>query len=259
MSTPGSLLVGDNGGEVQVARVEGGRATEGMLQDGGLAVVDPDLGGHSEPAVEAALMAGQEVFHALGQGELKVEFATVGQNHHEEAQAAAGRPDLDPACRTPVHLGALPRQEVQGLARDGRGRAELSHQFLDDGVAALEARLTQALEDLPGRIRMLVEPSDDVGAVGIEFGFPGALGPGFESLDVHPFGDRALVEIEELGDLGLGKAVGLKEPTDFVEGLIIDHWAPPITFWRMAATESPAAERVPGSVASEPGSRSSTW
>ena len=80
-------------GKIQIVRMQGGRATQGMVQDRRLTVVDPDLGGHPSKLSKRVLVAAQEVFQRLSQRELKVEPAAVSQNHDKKAQPAASGAD----------------------------------------------------------------------------------------------------------------------------------------------------------------------
>ena len=95
------------GGEVQIFRIKHGRFAQGALEHGGFEVVDHDFVRNAPKEVKGMLVAGEEVFHGLGDGELDVQHATVAQDHHKETQLAVRLPDRDRAKRAPIHLGTL--------------------------------------------------------------------------------------------------------------------------------------------------------
>jgi hypothetical protein len=94
-------------GKVQVFRIEHRGLAHGALQDGGVEVVDHDFVWNASKEVKGMLVAGEEVFHRLGDGELDVQHATVAQDHDKEAQLAVRVPDGDRTKRTPIHLGTF--------------------------------------------------------------------------------------------------------------------------------------------------------
>ena len=65
------------------------------------------LCGNAAKELKGVLMAGQEVFHGLGDGELDIQHAAVAQDHDKEAQPALRLPHRDRAERAPIDLGTL--------------------------------------------------------------------------------------------------------------------------------------------------------
>src|SRR6266567_4790710 len=78
------------GSEVEVLGIEHGGFAERALEDGGFEVVDHDFVRNAPKEVKGVLVAGEEVFHGLGDGELHVHHATVAQDHDKETQLAVG-------------------------------------------------------------------------------------------------------------------------------------------------------------------------
>ena len=70
--------------------------------------------------------------------------------------------DCDSAVLTPVNLGALAGCEVELEEGFLLARSDATHVHVDEGEAALVARLAQALEDLLGAVRMGIEPAHDL-------------------------------------------------------------------------------------------------
>ena len=75
-------------------------------------------GGNAAEEREGVGVAGQEVLHGLGDGELDIHHAAVAKHHDEEAESAAGVAHGDGAELAPVHLGAFARCE--GQRQEGR-------------------------------------------------------------------------------------------------------------------------------------------
>ena len=111
---------------------------------------------------EGVGVAGQEVLHGLGDGELDVQHPAVAEHHHEEAQPAAGVAHADRAELAPVHLGTFAGGE--GERQEGRRarRADLVDVVLDDGDPAGVAGLAQPQEDLRGGVGVALQPADDL-------------------------------------------------------------------------------------------------
>jgi hypothetical protein len=101
--------------------------------------------------------------------------------------------------------------------------ADTAHVGFDNGVAALETLLAQALPHLCGTVGVLVEHAHDVGLKGIEFACA-RRGP-FSPVVVlgEPIGDGARVERQTIGDLPDMQAVLVVELFDLTKLLIIDH------------------------------------
>ena len=81
-------------GKVSVPRIEHRRFARGALQHSRFEVVHHDFLGNGAKVFEGVLMASQEVFHGLRDGEFHIEHAAVAQHHDKETQAAARLPDL---------------------------------------------------------------------------------------------------------------------------------------------------------------------
>ena len=168
-------------------------------------------------------MAGKEVFHGLGDGELDVQQATVAQDHDKEAQLAMCLSHGDGAEGAPIHLGTLAGskgQREKGRLPPGAHRAHIG---FDQLIAAVKAVLTQALEDLRRRIGMPFQQTDNVWFEGIE---PARVRPGFARAKVvlgQPVGHRAAIQGDGLRNLrGVQAVVGM-QVLDLAETVIIDH------------------------------------
>ena len=109
-------------GEIEIAGIELGRLAAHVSEHRRAQVIDHDLAGHAQ-GVEGIDVGGQEVLHALGQGEFHIELAAVGQHHDEERQAPARLPHGDAAPLPPVDLGHLAGGEGQGQEGLARARA----------------------------------------------------------------------------------------------------------------------------------------
>ena len=112
-------------------------------------------------------MAGEEVFHALAEGELDVDHAAVAEHHDEEARAGGGwrRPATEPTLPQSTWAQSPGREgeaQVGGLAH-GPHRA---HVVLEDAVAAGVALRAQPLEDLRGAVGMALEQGTICGLKG---------------------------------------------------------------------------------------------
>src|SRR5206468_11497178 len=81
--------------EVQVARIELRRLTVGMMQDGGLTVVDHDRFRTTPKVLHGVLVAAQEVLLGLAQRELDVEHAAVAEHGGKEGELPTRRTDVD--------------------------------------------------------------------------------------------------------------------------------------------------------------------
>ena len=113
----------------------------------------------------------------------------------------------------------------------------MSDQHFDDRVSAGVARVLESLKNLLSRVGILIEPTHDVGPKGIQLAGPGAPLAGLIFFSAHPLGDGAFVQTQQVRDLSGGKRVAVAQLTDLLEGLVIDHAAPPITFLRRSATD----------------------
>lgn len=113
-------------------------------------------------------MAGQEVLHALADGELDIQHAAVAEHHRKETQAPVGVADRYRAVSAPVDLGALPGGEGKRQAGGALGGPDGAHIVLHDTVAAGIALLADTHKDLCGGKRVGVEQAGDLGLEGIQ-------------------------------------------------------------------------------------------
>jgi hypothetical protein len=125
-----------------------------MAQDGDLGVVDHDAEGDPGRILEGVLVAGQEVFEGLGQGELDIHAATETEEHDEEGEPTAGGADVDHAGVGLVDRRTFPGGEVKGEEGGGWGGAYLVDELLEDRVATGVPVFGNPLQDLGGGVAM---------------------------------------------------------------------------------------------------------
>jgi hypothetical protein len=169
------------------------------------------------------LMAGEKVFHRLGDREFHVHHAAVAQDHDKEAQAALRLADGDGTKDAPIDLGALPggksELEESGLA-PGPDRADIG---FDQRIAAGKALLAEALEHLHRAIGMALQHADKLPFKGIELTGAGRGFAGMEMLLGEPVGDGARIEGEFASDLR-GREPALPVEVAYLTKLVIgDH------------------------------------
>jgi hypothetical protein len=99
-------------GKVEIARIEHRCGAGQALQNRGFEIVDHDFGRHTQGG-EAVFVAGEEMLHGLGDGELHEHLAAEGQHHDEERKPATGIADRDGSVGPPIDLRALAGSEVQ--------------------------------------------------------------------------------------------------------------------------------------------------
>ena len=163
-----ALVAGNDGeagmaGEIHVVGIEQRRLPGQAAQHRRLQVVDHDLLGH--PVAEegkGVLVAGEELLHALVERELHIQQAAVAEHHDEQRELAAGLAHGHRAVGAPVDLSTFAGGERQGQEGRCAARTHDAHIVLDDGVAALEAVLAQALEDLLGAVGVGLQPLADL-------------------------------------------------------------------------------------------------
>ena len=100
-------------GQIDIAGMKGDGTAAGMIEHGGFAVVDPDLGRNTSEVGECVLVGAQEELHGLTESELEVKAPTVSQDQDEEADASAGVAALDPPGMSPIDLSTLTGEEVE--------------------------------------------------------------------------------------------------------------------------------------------------
>lgn len=178
-----------------------------MIENGSLAVIDPDLGGNTAKVGQGVLVGGEEELHGLTEGELDVKPATVRQDHDEKADPSAGLAALDPPGVPPVDLGALTGQEAQGEKGFRHGWTQLADQLPDDGDAAGVTVFAQPLEHLLGGVGMMVKQADDLGPEVIQLGGAAGWFSRLVTRPLQPKGDGLGMEMELAGDLGDGESI----------------------------------------------------
>jgi hypothetical protein len=196
-----ALVAGDDSeagmaGEIQIVGIEQRGGSGQAPQHRRLQVVHHDL-----KEGKGVLVAGEELLHGLGEGELHIPHAAVAEHHDKERQLAAGFAHGHRAVVAPVDLGALAGGEGQG--QEGRGPAwtHRAHVILHDGVAPLEAVLAQALEDLLGAVGVGLQPLADVGFAGIELACARCGLAWAKARLGNPLGHRAPIQAQGLSDL----------------------------------------------------------
>ena len=168
-------------------------------------------------------MAGQKELHLLRDREFQVHQAAVAQHHQEEAQASARGTDRDGSPLAPVDLGAFARGEVEFKERGRVVRPNAVHVVLDDGDAALKARLAQPLVDLLCAVRVGIEPTYDLALVGIELAHARHAGARAKLFHAGPLGYRARIQCERTGSLRDSEPLATEVIADLAEGLIVEH------------------------------------
>jgi hypothetical protein len=66
---------------------------DGMMQHGGLEVVDEHFGRNTAKELEGVLVSGQEVLGCFAQGKLDVAQPAVTEHHNKEREPPASRTD----------------------------------------------------------------------------------------------------------------------------------------------------------------------
>src|SRR5205823_3436443 len=123
-------------GKIGVARIKERLLASGMAQDADFEVVDHDFLRDAAKELEGMTMAGQEVVHGLGEGELDIEHRAVTEHHEEEGEPAAARTHWDRAVLAPVHLSAFSRGKLQHEKGRFADRTDQPHIVLEDAISA---------------------------------------------------------------------------------------------------------------------------
>ena len=110
-------------------------------EDGGLTVIGDYFSGNPVKVFKGVLVAGQEVFLRLSQGELDVKLAAVAEHHDKERKPAPGAAHWQNAGVTPIDLRRLTQRKVQGQERRRWGRAHMLHESFEDAVALVIAHI----------------------------------------------------------------------------------------------------------------------
>ena len=202
---------------------------------------------------EGVLVTGQKVFLRLGQGELDIHPAAVAEHHDKEGKPPPGAAHRQKSGRTPIHLGALTRRKMQfqkgGLTRWAHG----AHVFLEDAVAAGVAILPQPLQQLLGGEGMRGQQPHDRALVRIEFAGPLGLLARLIRLAFDPFAHGSFIQLQRRRNLRHGHLFLIAQLPDLMEGLVINHAAPP---WQARRRMSPTLNIWP---AREPAGGAVVW
>ncbi len=232
-------------GNVQGCGMQDRGVAHGTLQDGGCAVVDHHFVRNAPKDLKGVLVAGEEVCHRLGDGDLDVQQATVAQDHDKETHLAVRLSHGDGAEGPPLPLGTLAGgkgQREKGRLPPGSYRAPIG---FDQPIAAGKTVLAQALEDLRGRIGMTFQQPDNVRFKLIELA---GVRPGFPRAKVgldQPVGPRAAIKGAGLGDLrGVQALVGMQRAN---------------TAFRSTGASSAATVEALGVASLGAASRAKTW
>jgi hypothetical protein len=183
---------------------------------------------------KGVLMTGEELLHALVESELHIQQAAVAEHHHEQRELAAGLANGHRPVGAPVDLRTFTGGEGEGQKGRCAAWAHDAHVVLDDGVAAFEAVLAQALEDLLGAVGMGFEPLADLGFIGIELARTRRALAGTKAWLGDPLGHRAPIQIQGPCDLRDLQAALLAILADLAEGLVVDHDSSPRA-WRKSS------------------------
>ena len=116
------------------------------------------------------------------------------------------------------------------------------HIGFEDAVAAFVASLLQALQQLLGGIRMLGQEPHEGAFERIELAMALAGLARLIFFHVNPFADRAFIQAQALRDLRGGQVFLIPQLPDLMEGLVVDHDAPPV---RARRKMSPALKLWP--------------
>ena len=189
-------------------------------------IVDEPVG-HAAEGGKRVLVTGQKELHLLRDREFQVHAPAVAQHHQEEAQAPARGAHSDGAVLAPVDLSAIAGGEVELEEGLLLARSDATHVHVDEGEAALVARLAQALEDLLGAIRMGIEPAHDLTLEWIELATARRTDARPVLLDGGPLGHRARVHRQRACGLNDSELLAPQMVSDLAEGLIVEHGVAP--------------------------------
>ena len=210
-------------GKVQIARIEHRCGAGQALQNRRFEIVDHDFGRHATEGREAVFVAGEEMLHGLGDGELHEHLAAERQHHDEERKPATGIAHRDGSVGTPVDLRALAGSEVQLQIDRPLGRPDAADVIPQDRHAAAVSFLAQTLEDLLSAIRVGVQQPRDARLEGIKHTAARPAAPRLEARTRHPRGDRPRVKAQRPGGLRDRQALAIMAVVDLGERLVIDH------------------------------------
>jgi len=223
-------------GEIQVVRVEGGRAAQGVIEHRHLTVIDHHRVADALKVSEGVLVTSQPMFELFTQGELDIHPAAVAQDHHEEADPAAGRAYGHQSGKAPIDLGAFSGSKLEGQAGGLGFGAHLVHEAFEDAVAAGIAPGLQLLEQLLGAVGMKVEQTEQFAAPRVQFAGTGRGSARLELFAMEPASDGTPAQFEFTGDLS-GRESALPQQTNLRKLSVGDHTAPPVIWRNSSPTE----------------------
>lgn len=147
--------------EIHIAGIEQRRFADDAGEHRRLQVVDHQASWTTPEGREGVLMSSEEMLHGLRHGELDIHQAAMAEHHDEEGQSPPCRTHTDAAVFAPIDLGAF--SGGKGELEKGRPAhwPDLAHIHLDDAVAAREAFLAQALEDLLRAVGVAFQQAND--------------------------------------------------------------------------------------------------
>ena len=210
-------------GKVEIARIEHRCGAGQALQNRRFEIVDHDFGRHAAQGREAVFVAGEEMLHGLGDGELHEHLTAKRQHHDEERKPATGIAHRDGSVGTPVDLRALAGSEVQLQIDRPLGRPDAADVIPQDRHATAVSFLAQTLEDLLSAIRVGVQQPRDARLEGIKDTAARPAAPRLEARTRQPRGHRLRVEAQRPGGLRDRQALAIMAVVDFGERLVIDH------------------------------------
>ena len=133
-----------------------------MVEHPDLEIIDHDFSGDAPEELEGMTVAGEELFHAFGEGKLHVEEAAIAQDHDEETQVPFGGADGDGAEAAPIDLGAFAGSKLQHEEGGFAHRADQTDELLEDAVTAGIALRFDLLEDLLGAVGMTFQEANNL-------------------------------------------------------------------------------------------------
>ena len=236
-------LTGDGGeaimsGKVQIARIKARGHARQVLPDTALQVIDHHLGGAAAKELQGVAVAGQELFHALGESELEINHAAVTEHHDKEGQAPTGGADGNGTVAAPIDLGTFAGRKGQHQESGLAHRADQANKRLEDAVAPSIALGPKLLEHLLGGVRVTFQQPNDLAFEGVQFAGPLGAATTLVTGARHPLGHRLGVQSQFRSDLGNGQVLLVRQFPQLAENRVTDHGAPPARARRrMSATD----------------------
>src|SRR5262245_11087421 len=209
--------------KIDVAGIEHRRDAGEALQDGRFKIIDHDFCGDAIKRRERMLVAGEEMLHRLGDGELHIHLPAIGEDDDEEREPAARVAHCDRAKGPPVDLRTLARSEVQLEIDRQLGLPDAADVVAQDRDAAPISLFAQALEDLLRAIGVRVQQPCDAPLEGAKEAAAWGWSRPLETRTCQPLGNRPRVEGQGPGDLCDRQALAIMAVADLAERLVVDH------------------------------------